>query len=193
VREAGVRDEIILIGPIGAGKSTAGKLLADALRLPQCAMDDHRWRYYNEIGYDAAFATELADKEGFWALYMYWKEFECHAVERLLSEHRDCVIDFGAGHAVYENTTHLARVRRAIAPFRSVILLLPCPDQAECVSILRKRAGEEDRPGRLDVNAHFVRKMIEQKLATAVVYTKGRAPEETRDAILHIATRAIAR
>lgn len=38
-----MKSDIILIGPIGAGKSTVGALLADRLGLPQCSMDDLRW------------------------------------------------------------------------------------------------------------------------------------------------------
>lgn len=34
--------EIILIGPIGTGKSTLGRLLAEKLGLPRCSMDDLR-------------------------------------------------------------------------------------------------------------------------------------------------------
>ena len=39
------RSEIILIGPIGAGKSTIGCLLAERLDLPQVSMDEIRCRY----------------------------------------------------------------------------------------------------------------------------------------------------
>ena len=45
------RSDIILIGPIGTGKSTLGRLLAAKLGLPQVSMDDVRWDYYREIGY----------------------------------------------------------------------------------------------------------------------------------------------
>jgi shikimate kinase len=48
--------DIILIGPIGAGKSTVGSLLAVQLGLPQCSMDERRWHYYKEIGYDETLA-----------------------------------------------------------------------------------------------------------------------------------------
>ena len=106
--------DIILIGPIGVGKSTLGKLLADTLDLPQCPMDQYRWEYYKEIDYDEEFAQKLGAID-FWALYMYWKEFACYAVERLLSEHRNCVIDFGGGHSVYEIGTHFSVMRSSIS------------------------------------------------------------------------------
>lgn len=81
---------------MGAGKSTQGKLLAEALGLPQCSMDDVRWAYYREIGFDAGEQRKIARQEGIQGVYRYWKPFEVHAVERLLAEHRDCVIDFVA-------------------------------------------------------------------------------------------------
>ncbi|WP_375539720.1 AAA family ATPase [Oscillatoria sp. FACHB-1407] len=48
--------DIILIGPIGTGKSTIGRLLATKLNLPQCSMDEKRWDYYKEMGYDEEMA-----------------------------------------------------------------------------------------------------------------------------------------
>ena len=50
---------IILIGPLGAGKSTIGHLLAKKLGLPQCSVDDVRWKYYEEIGYDKLLASKI--------------------------------------------------------------------------------------------------------------------------------------
>ena len=57
--------DIILIGPIGAGKSTVGSLLDTRIGLPQCSMDEYRWNYYKEIGYDEEFAKRKRATEGF--------------------------------------------------------------------------------------------------------------------------------
>lgn len=76
---------IILIGPMGVGKSTIGELLATHLKLPQKSMDEYRWDYYQEIGYDQAHAKKLDQTEGTFGVYRYWKAFEIHAVERLLA------------------------------------------------------------------------------------------------------------
>jgi shikimate kinase len=95
--------DIILIGPISVGKSTVGSLLSQRLGWTQRSMDDLRWDYYQEIGYDEELAKHKRETEGFWGLYRYWKPFEAYAVERLLAEHQQCVIDFGAGHSVYED------------------------------------------------------------------------------------------
>ena len=49
---------IILLGPMQAGKSTLGKLLADKLKVEQYSMDRVCWDYYNEVGYDEQRANE---------------------------------------------------------------------------------------------------------------------------------------
>src|SRR5579862_3523609 len=64
-----VDSTVILIGPIGAGKSTLGALLATKLGVPQRPMDRHRWNYYNEIGYDQELADRLQKEQGFAGLY----------------------------------------------------------------------------------------------------------------------------
>ena len=177
--------DIILIGPIGVGKSTQGQLLAEALNLPRCPMDDFRWDYYAEIGYDREFGDKLGNQIGFWAMYMYWKEFECYAVERLLSEHRDCVIDFGAGHSVYEIDTHFSRVQNALKPYRNIVLLLPSSDPAESLGILNERQGKT-QSDEMDIGEHFVRHHSNYDLAKFTVYTKDKTPAETRDEILSL-------
>lgn len=73
--------DLILIGPIGSGKSTIGSLLATQTSLPQCSMDEYRWNYYKEIGYDEELAKYKRETEGFWGIYQYWKPFEAYAVE----------------------------------------------------------------------------------------------------------------
>ena len=65
------RREIILIGPIGAGKSTLGGLLAEKLGLPQVSLDDLRFDYFREIGYDEDFGRRLRAEQGFPALVAY--------------------------------------------------------------------------------------------------------------------------
>lgn len=183
-----MRKEIVLIGPIGAGKGTVGRLLAEKLGLPKCSMDKVRLEYYAEIGYDDDFASLLGKEVGFWAVYLYWKEFECHAVERLVTEHHNCVIDMGAGHSVYENDNQLGRVARALAPFQNVVLVLPSPDPDESCRILSERRGERSGESGLDLNEHLIRHHSNARLATITVYTEGRTPEETRDGILAQAT-----
>ncbi len=175
-------DDIVLIGPVRAGKSTVAALLAQRLGVRQVSFDKERWRYYGEIGYDEALAREIRQRGGFLAQVLYWNLFDIHAVERLLAEHRDCVIDFGA--AIYWTGEGLARVQRALRPYRNVVLLLPSPDFEESRAILAARDREPPSDLNFDFNAYFLRHPTYRALATLTVYTKGKTPEETRDEIL---------
>ncbi|RYD25876.1 MAG: shikimate kinase, partial [Verrucomicrobiaceae bacterium] len=161
---------IILIGPVGVGKSTQGHLLAERLGRPRHAMDARRWEYYREIGYNEEKARRIQDQEGFLGLYRYWKPFEAHAVERLLAETQGAIIDFGAGHSVFEDDALFARVRRAMRAGGEAVLLLPSPDPDESVSLLRQ--GKWDgMAGEFDVHTHFVKHHSNHELARFVVYT----------------------
>jgi adenylate kinase family enzyme len=83
-----MKSDIILIGPIGAGKTTIEGLLASRLGLTQYSMDDLRWDYYFEIGYNEELAKHKRETEGFWGIYQYWKLFELLVRQSPLSAKR---------------------------------------------------------------------------------------------------------
>lgn len=176
------RDSVILIGPVGAGKTTVSKLVALRLGLRCVHMDDVRIGYYKEIGYSEDEARRL-HHEGFHVLYRYWKPFEVHAVERLVAESGSAVLDFGGGHSVQEDNVLLARVVRALAPFPNVVLLLPSTSKAESVRILNERKGSLTSGG-IDFHMLFVNHPANYLLAKHIVYTNGRTPAETADEIV---------
>jgi len=180
--------KVILIGPISAGKSTLSKLVAEKLGLPCRHMDQVRVRYYKEIGYDENLADQIRKKDGFLGLYRYWKPFEAHAVERLLSENEEAVIDFGGGHSVYEDDTLFARVQQVMAPYPHVILILPSPDQEKSIRILNARTGRMVSEG-FDFHEHFVKHHSNYDLAKHIVYTEGKTPVGTCAEIVEIVTK----
>lgn len=180
--------EVFLIGPIGAGKSTLGKLLAQRLGRPQIALDDIRWDYYKEIGYDETVQQEINEQEGFVGVYRYWKPFEVHAVVRAIQDHHDCVMDFGAGHSVHENDADFARIQALLAPYPNVILILPSPDLDESVAILEER--NTPRIGEVSLTRYLATHQAFRTLATHVVYTQDNTPEEISEEIVHLADAA---
>ncbi|MEK6259193.1 MAG: AAA family ATPase [Planctomycetota bacterium] len=184
-----MHEKIILIGPIGAGKTTLSNLVARELNLPCVHMDDVRMRFYQEIGFDREEAKRLQSVEGFLGLYRYWKPFEVHAVERLVSEPGSAVLDFGGGHAVQEDGEHFSRVERALAPFANVILVLPSPSKEESIQILRERVGVVESGG-VDFHEHFVCHHSNYDLAKQIVYTQNRSPQETCEEIVSIVRRS---
>jgi len=175
--------EIVLIGPVGSGKSTIASLLAQKLGLPRRAMDEFRWKYYDEIDYDWAVAKKRHSKDGFWGLYRYWKPFEAYAVKRLLEDFKDCVFDLCAGNSVYEDTALRRQVLEVLAAYAHVIHLLPSPDPHESMRILSERNHYSSAEQRT-LNELFVRHHSSYELAKYTVYTKGKTPEETCAEIL---------
>jgi shikimate kinase len=180
------RDEIVLIGPVGSGKSTQGRLLAARLGLPEVSVDDLRWDYFAEIGYDAALADRIRADEGFLGLYEHWRPFELHALERVLVDHHDCVFSFGAGYTVQEDPELVDRTIAALETFRNVVLLLPSPDDTESVRVLSERRPGSRMPNGFDFHEHFVRHPLNRSIARHVVYTVEHMPEKTCDDILAI-------
>lgn len=179
---------VVLIGPMSSGKSTIGRLLAQRLGRPEVALDQLRWQYYGEIGFDEARQREIGAAEGFAGVYRYWKPFELHAAERVLAEHAGSVIHFGAGHSVFYEPEHTSRIRAALAPFRNVVLLLPSPDAEQAVKILRERNAF--RIDGVELNRYLVAHPSMPALATHTLFTDGKTPAETRDELLALKRQA---
>jgi adenylate kinase family enzyme len=187
-----MKPTIILMGPLGVGKSTVGHLLAEKLGLPQCSVDLVRWKYYDEIGFDKAVASKIAESDqGIQGQLRYSEPFDAHAIERILADHDQGVIDFGASNSVYEDQYLLARVENILTPYPNVILLLPSSDLDESVEILNTRLtqmlkakGEEISNELFDLNEYFIKHPSSHRLAKLVIYTKDKTPEEICNEIL---------
>jgi hypothetical protein len=185
---------LILIGPLAAGKSSTGKLLGDALGVPVLELDELRWRYYAEIGYDPERAEQLRRNGGIKARSVYWKPFEIYCVERILQDYpAGHVLSFGAGNSVYEDPVHLERAQKALAPYPYVILLLPSADLDLSMRVLTERfqalvpdCADEDLRQVIEINRHFVESPANARLATHTFYTISQLPTETCSEILMV-------
>lgn len=186
---------IILLGPLGAGKTTTGQILANKLDLPCCSIDQVRASYYQRLGYDDVLAARIgASAEGIQGILRYSKPFEARMVEQVLLEHHG-IIDFGASNSVYEEEELFMRVEKALAPYPNVILLVPSSDPDESVQILKNRiicmlnaAGKEFSDELFQLNEYFLRHPSNARLAKQVIYTKDKEPEEVCDEIMKILT-----
>jgi hypothetical protein len=186
-----VSANVILIGPSGTGKTTIAQLLGAALNRPVVELDQLRWGYYNEIGYDAGYAQKLRHEQGMWGLAAYWKPFDIHAVERVLADYpSDTVISFGAGHSVYEDGATLDRAKAALKA-HVVILLLPSPKIEESLEVFAERILAKEPhlipevvAGINGVNRFFLEHPSNAELATFTVYTKDKDVQETYQEII---------
>src|SRR5690349_10842163 len=178
--------DIILIGPIRSGKSTLGRLLAEQLDVPQISMDGLCWDYYREIGYYEPDA-EAHDADGLIA-----SRFVLYALERLLADHRECVIDLGGGHSVHRDAADLLRMQQALNAYPNRFLLLPSPDLEKSAAILAERNQGNSwlqtflQKKGWNPNDFFLRHPSNATLAKHTIYTEGKSPEQTRDEILHL-------
>jgi len=184
---------LVLIGPPASGKSTLAPLLAEELSLEQVQLDEIRWAYYDEIGFDHTYAAELSRAGDLLAMYHYSKPFEIHALERVLVEHAGGVIELGGGHSVFEDPTLLERARRALLPVPYVVLLMPSNDMAQSLEVLRgrtlKKAPEEGwEPSEevLGLFDHLARHPSNALLAKQRIYTLGRTPLESVQEIVKL-------
>jgi hypothetical protein len=183
---------VILIGPIGAGKTTVGRLLAQKLGVGFCSVDEVREGYYGEMGYDEALASRIAASgKGIWGVLRYAEVFDARMVERVLADYGGGVIDFGASNSVYDDEGLLGRVEDVLRPFPNVILLLPSPDAAESNGILRERlirvlteAGRGFSEELFELNRYFIEHRANWRLAKRVVYTVGKTVGEICDEVV---------
>jgi shikimate kinase len=176
--ESRVRLPVILIGPVNAGKSTLAALLAKRLGATTVSLDEVCSQYFEEAGYDESVAREHFQRGGQAGALEYVIQFYPAAVERILAEYPRSVIELGAGHTVYEDPDPLARVKRALAPYPNVVLLLPSSDPDESLRILGARESNP-YPEILAMNERFVRHRSNYELARITVYTESKTTDQT--------------
>lgn len=170
-------EPIILIGPMKAGKSTVGRLLAERLDLPYVSLDGLERPYIESAGFDEDVANKIRAEEGILAWYGYRRGFFDTAVVQFLAEHSQGILDLGGGHPILPDGAKQARVNEALAPYRHVVLLLPIPDPQEALQILKTR----QKPQYLnpDLNELFLADNRFLEMAKHVFYTEGKTAEET--------------
>ena len=172
-------DTIVLIGPIGAGKSTQARLLADELGMPRCSYDEIKGRYWKELGLSQKNAQAVAEEHGEYAMLSYMNEFKSKTVVSIVRDHPGHVIDFGGGAQTFDEPHQVERVRQVFEPIVDIFLLLPSPDLATNIRILP--GLKENYP----INAYLIMHTTNYLFARKTIYTQGRTPEETKQDIIN--------
>lgn len=171
-------ETIILMGPIGAGKSTLAELLAKELGQPRCCYDDVKSAYRRKIGFDPKMARSINDQQGLYAMLSYMNEFKSQILEPIINDHPGHVIDLGGGAQCFDEPHQIERAQKAFASISEIFLLLPSKDLATNIASLP--GLKENQP----INAYLIMHPTNQLFAKKTVYTFGKKPEETmRDII----------
>ncbi len=178
------RKEIVLIGPVGVGKSSVSTYLSKRVGLPKVSMDDLLFGYMAEVGFSEAHWKEIMEKQGKPGAYRYLKVFGSHGVKRLLESHKECIFDFGGGGVMGEFPDEFERTKLALKSFANVILLMPSADKAESLQFLYDRM--KLKPDGWTILEHLVYHPTHELLAKHIVYTKDKSPEQVGEEILRV-------
>jgi len=171
---------VILIGPIRTGKSSIAKQLSADTGLSRKSLDDLRWKYYDEIGFDHAHAKLLEDTGRSNERRHYWSKHDPYAIRRFLQEFgRDHVLDFGGSHSLHEDESQLEQVKSILSEYYNVVLVLPAPDIEESLRILNARRGEPHMSYGFDLNRLMLEHKSNYELAKHIIYTKDKSVKES--------------
>lgn len=116
---------VVLVGPPGAGKSTAAHALARALNRDSVHFDVARAARYRPFGYTSARANRLFAEEGAQGLHRYEARFEARALAQACVRHAGAVLDTGGGVLLQYTETDYERVLGALASAEATVLALP--------------------------------------------------------------------
>lgn len=167
---------IIIIGPMGTGKSTIAKKLVDKLDEIERIPLDSRGILENLYKYESKFHN--------------FKNFEfiltCTVLTML---EKPCIIDFGAGHSIYEDPILRLKMKEICSQFKNIILLLPSENKELSRKILLERRNIKDGSHKDNDNWHFITAPNNYELATDIIYEEGKTIDEISDEIIDCVNR----
>lgn len=166
-------NSILIIGPMGVGKSTISDELSKSTGLKVVSLDN---------------GEQLSHLYQQKPNYRNFKDFEFYLTSSVLTElDEPMVIDFGAGHSIYENPIMFYEMKKLITKFKNVILILPSEDLNESLRIINERISTRDVNDlnqRMANNKHFIESPCNYELSTDIIYTNNMSLDEITNTIL---------
>lgn len=161
-------ESIILIGPSGAGKSTVAEELRKITNMPRLCLD----RIANR-----------ARDTGIRQRFKSTDEFSYYMLSEVLKKAKNDnlygIVDFGAGHSVYDNKDIFEKIKSMLRPFKNIVLLLPDKDKQKALNIMRERSTGDTRD-----NEKFFESPCNKELATMIIYGNNKQPIEIAEEII---------
>ncbi len=158
---------VVLVGPMGVGKSTVGQLLAARLGVAYRDTDD------DIVAAQGRTIADVFVEDGEPA----FRALEKEAVARALAEH-DGVLALGGGAILDADT------RRLLAGRRVVYLSMDVEEAARRTGLNAARPLLAVNPRKQWRELMEARRHLYEEVATAVVATDDRTPEEVTEAVL---------
>ncbi|GAB2914174.1 shikimate kinase [Streptomyces heilongjiangensis] len=158
---------VVLVGPMGVGKSTVGQLLADRLGVAYRDTDD------DIVAAQGRTIAEIFVDEGEAA----FRALEKQAVRTALADH-DGVVALGGGAILDADT------RALLAGQRVVYLSMDVEEAVKRTGLNAARPLLAVNPRKQWRELMEARRSLYEEVATAVVPTDGRTPEEVTQAAL---------
>jgi shikimate kinase len=158
---------VVLVGPMGVGKSTVGQLLAERLGVGYRDSDE------DIVAEQGRTVAEIFVDEGEPA----FRAIEKRAVHQALADH-DGVLALGGGAILDEDT------RALLAGLRVVYLSMDVEEAVKRTGLNAARPLLAVNPRKQWRELMEARRHLYEGIATAVVSTDGRTPEEVTQAAL---------
>ncbi|MGW2636713.1 shikimate kinase [Streptomyces sp. NPDC001348] len=158
---------IVLVGPMGVGKSTVGQLLAERLGVAYRDTDD------DIVAAEGRTIAEIFVDEG----EAVFRAIEKAAVHQALAEHEG-VLALGGGAVLDEDT------RGLLVGHRVVYLSMDVEEAVKRTGLNAARPLLAVNPRKQWRELMEARRHLYEEVATAVVPTDGRMPEEVTQAAL---------
>lgn len=161
-------ESIILIGPSRAEKSTVAEELKKKTGMQRLCLD----RIANKAR-DTGFMRNFKNEDEFNSYII------SETLERVKQNDLYGIVDFGAGHSVYDDREIFEKVKSMLKPFKNIVLLLPDEDEEKSLDIMKSRATGDTKE-----NKKFFESPCNKELATMIVYGNNRQPIEIAEEIL---------
>jgi hypothetical protein len=165
-------DTIILLGPLGVGKSTQAKLMSDRTDQEVASYDAVKLALLEKEGFDLEECRRIRDEEGMYAMWQYGNSFSIKTIPQFISKNNNKIIDLGAADHCFDEPEQAEQIFKLFEPYLNIFLLMPSTDLATSINTL---PGIKD--GR-QLNTYFIMHPANDLIPKHCIYTNGKSKDD---------------